>query len=156
MRITSHTHIYLYIKYRYLHTSKLKWLQVFLHFFFRVSDFEEMRHYVGVRGWISCLIRCPGENLAWNNTSSVKLSPQKVVEINLPSHHSGWSQTESSTEALEGLTLKGRGKSIPKMESVRGGRGMEVPSGHCSVAPGRVWVKAKENRKASLNKSLAL
>jgi hypothetical protein len=36
---------------------------------------------------ISCLFHSIDENLAGNNTSSVKLSPQKVEEINLSSQH---------------------------------------------------------------------
>lgn len=59
---------------------------------------------------ISCLFHSLDENLAGNNTSSVKSLPQRAEEINLPSHQWHWRQAEESREDLGGLTPKEEGK----------------------------------------------
>lgn len=114
-----------------------------------------MRGRRGGRGAGFLPLTQPGENLARNNPSSVKHSLQKVVEINLSSHHWGWSQTEQSTEDLGGLTLTGRRESGLKARWVEGGALNTTPCGVCPVAPKCVSAGAK-GYEGTLNNSPAL
>lgn len=94
---------------------------------------------------ISCLFHSLDENLAGNNTSSVKSPPQKAKAINLPSHHWHWRQAEGSTKDLGGLTPKGRGDRLLNVEQARG------PGGGSQSG---VWAKAGTQTLPLINVSL--
>lgn len=84
---------------------------------------------------ISCLFHSIDENLAGNNTSSVKLSPQKVEEINLSSQHWLWRQAEESTGPWEDWHSRGEGKGSSICNRLRG-PGERSQSGVCC---GALW-----------------